>query len=145
MLTTIDQIKILDHANQLGEMILQSDVFEDYYISLNKLRNSKESQRKIQAFLKGKEKYEEVQRFGKYHPDYFTIMKEVRELKREMDLDDFVAQFKRAETDVQSLLDEISLIIGKSVSEHVKVPTGNPFFDQSCSTGCGSGGSCGCA
>ena len=60
-----------------------------------------------------------------------------------MDLDEHVAQFRRAENALQSLLDEISVIVGHSVSEQIKVPTGNPFFDSS--GGCGSGGSCGCS
>ena len=51
-----------------------------------------------------KEQYEDVQRFGKYHPDYKTIMKEIRRLKREMDLDENVSEFRKAENDLQSLL-----------------------------------------
>jgi len=94
-----------------------------------------------------KELYADVQRFGRYHPDYKEIMIKTRERKREMDLDENVANFRRAETELQTLLDEISLIIGRSVSEHIKVPTGNPFFDSgsSCGGGCGSGGACGCS
>lgn len=147
MLATIDYAKILDQAEKLSEMILQCDVINEYYACLNRLKKNEDTQRKIKAFVKAKEKFEEVQRFGKYHPDYFSIMKEVREVKREMDLDVHVARFKKAENDVQTLLDEISLIIGRSVSENVKVPTGNPFFDTGagCNGGCGSGGSCGCA
>ncbi len=61
-----------------------------------------------------------------------------------MDLDPRVADFKVAENELQSLLDEISKIIGHSVSENIKVPTGNPFFERH-SGGCGSGGSCGCS
>ncbi|MEH7107983.1 YlbF family regulator, partial [Bacillus sp. JJ1764] len=33
---------------------------------------------------------------------------------------------------------------GGAVSENIKVPTGNPFFDSGHGSGCGSGGSCGC-
>lgn len=70
----------------------------------------------------------------------------MREIKRELDLNDKVADFKRAENELQSILDEVSVEIGTAVSEHVKVPTGNPYFDglSSCGGGCGSGGSCGC-
>jgi cell fate (sporulation/competence/biofilm development) regulator YlbF (YheA/YmcA/DUF963 family) len=147
MLATTERILLQDQAEELGNMILQSDIVEKYQISLYKLRANKESRRKINAFVKMKDRYEEVQRFGKYHPDYKEVMGQIRDIKREMDLDDFVAEFKRAETDLQSLLDEVSVLIGKSVSINVKVPTGNPFFDSSsgCSGGCGSGGSCGCS
>lgn len=36
-----------------------------------------------------------------------------------------MADFKRAENELQSILDEVSVEIGTAVSEHVKVPTGN--------------------
>jgi cell fate (sporulation/competence/biofilm development) regulator YlbF (YheA/YmcA/DUF963 family) len=147
MLATTERILLLDEAEELAKIILQSDIVEQYQISFYKLKSNKESQRKINAFIRLKDRYEEVQRFGKYHPDYKLVMGQIRDIKREMDLDDLVAEFKRAENDFQQLLDEVSKIIGKSVSIHVKVPTGNPFFDSSssCSGGCSTGGSCGCS
>lgn len=147
MLATIERIELLEHAENLAKMILQSDVAEQYRICLYKLKKNKDAQRKIHHFGSLKDLYEDVQRFGKYHPDYKRVMVEVREAKREMDLDPFVAEFKMAENDLQSLLDEISVHLGGSVSRHIKVPTGNPFFDtsSSCGGGCGSGGSCGCS
>ncbi|WP_053366084.1 YlbF family regulator [Bacillus sp. FJAT-27245] len=146
MLATTERVELLEYAEQLGKMVSESDVAEHYRLCLYKLRTSRESQKKISRFVKLKDQYEEVQRFGKYHPDYKSVMMQIREAKRDMDLDDRVAEFKRAENDLQSLLDEISVLVGGSVSRHIKVPTGNPFFDtgSSCGGGCGSGGSCGC-
>jgi cell fate (sporulation/competence/biofilm development) regulator YlbF (YheA/YmcA/DUF963 family) len=146
MLATIERMEILDSADELSQWILNSDVAENYRKSLYKLRNNDVTQKKIQLFTRMKERYEEVQRFGRYHPDYKTVMKEIRERKREMDMDDNVAEFRRAENELQDLLDKVSLIIGHSVSKNVKVPSGNPFFSgSSCGGGCGSGGSCGCS
>ncbi|XXM73407.1 YlbF family regulator [Lysinibacillus sphaericus] len=146
MLATIERMEILDSADELSNWILNSDVAENYRKSLYKLRNNNVTQTKIQQFTRMKERYEEVQRFGRYHPDYKTVMKEIRERKREMDMDDNVAEFRRAENELQDLLDKVSLIIGHSVSKNVKVPSGNPFFSgSSCGGGCGSGGSCGCS
>lgn len=145
MLATTERVEILDHADDLANMILQSDIAEYYRFCLNRLLLDKDTQRKINAFVKAKDQYEEVQRFGRYHPDYKKIMTEIRELKREMDIDDNVAEFKRAENELQALLDEVSVLIGRSVSHHIKVPTGNPFFESSCGGGCGTGGSCGCS
>ncbi|WP_019152911.1 YlbF family regulator [Robertmurraya massiliosenegalensis] len=147
MLATLERMEILDQAEQLSMMILESEVVEYYMICLNKVKTTRETQRKIRAFSKEKELYEEVQRFGRYHPEYQKVMKSIRELKREMDMDIHVAEFKKAENDLQALLDEVSVLIGKSVSEKIKVPTGSPFFDSSssCGGGCGSGGSCGCS
>ncbi|MBT2654244.1 YlbF family regulator [Bacillus sp. ISL-18] len=143
MLATLERIELLEYAEDLAKMVLTSDIAEQYQISLYKMQNNKETQRKINRFASLKELYEEVQRFGKYHPDYKRVMLQIREAKREMDLDPLVADFKLAENDLQTLLDEISKSIGGAVSEHIKVPSGNPFFETGHS--CGTGGSCGCS
>jgi len=145
MLATLERIELLENAESLAKMVLESDIVEHYQICLYKMQNNKDTQRKIKQFVNLKELYEEVQRFGKYHPDYKRVMMQIREFKREMDLDPLVAEFKLAENDLQSLLDEVSIFIGSAVSEHIKVPTGNAFFDNGHGGGCGSGGSCGCS
>ena len=38
----------------------------------------------IKEFTEMKERYEEVQRFGRYHPDYNIVMKSIRVQKREL-------------------------------------------------------------
>ncbi|MGM7684619.1 YlbF family regulator [Cytobacillus sp. Hm23] len=146
MLATLETVEIIDGAEELSKMILDSEVFENYNICLNKLKKNEDAQSLIDKFVNIKEQYEDVQRFGKYHPDYKKISREVREIKREVDLNEIISEFKKAENSIQVLLDEISIIIGKTVSDSIKVPTGNPFFDaaSSCGGGCGVGGSCGC-
>lgn len=146
MLATIERVLILDGAEQIAKMIMQSNIADNYMNCLYNVKNNNETQRKIREFSKMKEQYEDVQRFGKFHPDYKTIRTAIRELKREMDLDESVAEFRKAENDLQSLLDEVSVLIGHAVSEHIKVPTGNPYFDNLSSCGgCNSGGKCGCS
>ncbi|WP_198863686.1 YlbF family regulator [Bacillus velezensis] len=146
MYATIESVKLQSEAEQLAGMIVQSETAENYRDCYKRLREDEEAGRIIRSFMSVKEQYEDVQRFGKYHPDYREISRKMREMKRELDLNDKVAEFKKAETELQSLLDEISIELGTAVSEHVKVPTGNPYFDglSSCGGGCGSGGGCGC-
>jgi cell fate (sporulation/competence/biofilm development) regulator YlbF (YheA/YmcA/DUF963 family) len=140
-------VELLDESDHVANMVLQSDVAENYRQCLYRLNKDSHAQALIAEFVKIKEQYEDVQRFGKYHPDYKTITRQVRDVKRQVDLHATIAAFKKAENELQKLLDEISVILGQAVSEHVKVPTGNPFFDtgSSCGGGCGSGGSCGCS
>jgi cell fate (sporulation/competence/biofilm development) regulator YlbF (YheA/YmcA/DUF963 family) len=146
VIATLERLELINQAELLAKMILQSELAEEYRRCYYKLKQDKAAQEIIYRFTKMKERYEEVQRFGKYHPDYNEVMKEIRKVKRELDLQESVAAFKKAENALQSLLDEISVLIGKAVSEQIKVPTGNPYFDSisSCSGGCGAGGSCGC-
>ncbi|WP_349410385.1 YlbF family regulator [Pseudalkalibacillus sp. SCS-8] len=145
MLATLEGIEILDGADELAKMVVHSDIAQNYLSAKKKLKQDKKAQKLISEFIKMKEKYEEVQRFGKYHPDYKTVSTDIRVLKREMDLLDSVTEFKKAEKELEKLLNEISGLLAGRVSKNIKVPTGNPFFDNmSCGGGCGSGGSCGC-
>lgn len=144
MVASLESVRVLDQAEDLAKMILESDLADEYRRSLDHLKKDREAQKIIQQFVKTKELYEDVRRFGKYHPDYKSISKNMREIKRKLDLNDSVAAFKRAEKNLQSLLDEISIYIGKAVSEQIKVPTGNPYFEMA-GCGCASGGACGCS
>jgi cell fate (sporulation/competence/biofilm development) regulator YlbF (YheA/YmcA/DUF963 family) len=144
MIATLEYVDILDRSELLGKMVLDSDVMESYNYSLQELNEDKEAQRLIKAFKDIKVHYEDVQRFGRYHPDYNDIMKRVRSVKREMDMNEKVATFKIAERNLQKLLDEISGHVALSVSEQIKAPKdGGALTDSGC--GCGSGGGCGCA
>jgi cell fate (sporulation/competence/biofilm development) regulator YlbF (YheA/YmcA/DUF963 family) len=136
---------ILEETYSFGEIITSSEVFHIYMKAKHQLEQDKEAQEMIGNFLQLKEKYDEVQRFGKYHPDFRTVTKDVREAKRQLDTHPYIADFKKAEKELEQLLGEVSMIIADAVSPNIKVPTGNPFFDQGgCGGGCGSGGSCGC-
>ena len=146
MLATMEIVDLLDHSEAIGDMVMNSETMHQYNQAKFALENDKEAQRLIKQFADMKEHYEDVQRFGRYHPDYNTIMKKVRAVKREMDMHEKVATFKKAEREVQKLLDEISQSVAFSVSDQIKVPkNGMALTDSGCSGGCGSGGSCGCA
>lgn len=144
MIATLEYVDILDHSEQLGKMVMGSDTMEAYQNAQHILNEDIEAQQLIQAFIDIKDHYEDIQRFGRYHPDYNEIMKKVRFTKREMDMNDKVAAFKIAERNLQKLLDEISEFVALSASQQIKAPQdGAALTDSGC--GCGSGGGCSCA
>jgi cell fate (sporulation/competence/biofilm development) regulator YlbF (YheA/YmcA/DUF963 family) len=147
MMMTSEWAFILDEVDELSEMIRQSTEYRALQQAHEAVYSNEVLVQQIEAFNRMKEQYEDVQRFGKYHPDYKTIMKDIRHMKRALDVDERVSNLRLAENRYQDLLDEVSLIIGKSVSQAVKVPVSNPFFsqDSGCGSGCGSGGSCSCS
>ena len=147
MMMTSEWLDILDEADVLSHMILQSEQVANYRLAYKAVYEDEALVQQIQAFQRMKDHYEDVQRFGKYHPDYHTIMKSIRVQKRELDMHEAISALRVAENDVQDLLDEVSLLIGHAVSEAVKVPVSNPFFQtgSSCGTGCGTGGGCSCS
>lgn len=141
----MEYVEILDRCDELTTMILQSDIMAEYNHAYNTLQNNDEAQRHIQSFLNIKDHYEDVQRFGRYHPDYNEIMSNVRRTKRKMDMHESVAAFKVAERSLQRFLDEISEYIAKSVSDTIMVPKeGLALSDGGCSGGCGTGSGCAC-
>ncbi|MBB5179007.1 cell fate (sporulation/competence/biofilm development) regulator YlbF (YheA/YmcA/DUF963 family) [Planomicrobium koreense] len=147
MFMTYEWVQITDSAEELSELILQSEQAETYRQAYRDVYNDKNLADEIQAFARLKDQYEEVQRFGKYHPEYSRVMKQIRVDKRRIDLNEQVAALRFAENDLQDLMDQVSFIIGRSVSEAVKIPSSNPFFssDSSCGSGCGTGGGCSCS
>lgn len=142
MLATVETIDLLDLTDELSEMVNQSELMLNYIEKKQQLKKDQQSQALLKAFEHQKEQYEDVQRFGRYHPDYRVITKETRLLKREVDMLDSVAQFKVAERELQMLLDDISERIAHSVSKQIMVPRDGALFTD---VGCGHGGSCGCS
>ena len=143
---TDEWITIIDHAEELTEMLLSSEVVASYRKAYDDVYSDAKLVKTIQEFTSMKERYEEVQRFGRYHPDYNIVMKSIRVQKRDLDMNERVAELRLTENDVQYILDEIGSIIAKSVSDEVKVPAGSAFFsDSSCGGSCGTGGGCSCS
>lgn len=137
-------IDILEQSEQLGHMVVESDIYIEYREAKKAMKEDPEAQEKINNFLSWKDQYDEVQRFGAYHPDYKTTAKQVRVVKREMDMHETVIRYRQAEKALDNLLTEISTLVAESVSSSIKVPTGNPFYDNQ-SGGCSTGGGCGCS
>ena len=79
---TEETLSILDGIEDIADMIVQSEVYQAYQQAKDALENHDEAHLLYQAFLKSKDKYDDVMRFGKYHPDYKTIMMETRQRKR---------------------------------------------------------------
>ncbi|WP_432359535.1 YlbF family regulator [Sporosarcina sp. UB5] len=146
MMMTDEWLSIIEQSEILSDMLLSSEIIQEYRRANHAVYSDKKLADAIYDFTNMKERYEEVQRFGRYHPDYKTVMKDIRIQKRELDMNEQVAALRLAENDVQRLLNEISSIIAKSVSTSIKVPAGDSFFvDSSCGGGCGTGGSCSCS
>lgn len=146
LLMTDEWLTIIEDADELTEILLSSAVVADYLKAHRAVYTDSLLVESINEFTKMKERYEEVQRFGRYHPDYNIVMKEIRVQKRALDLNELVAELRVLENEVQHLFDEVGSIIAKSVSDSVKLPAGSAFFSSSsCGTGCGTGGDCSCS
>lgn len=141
---TEETLSILDEIENLSDMIVQSEVYQSYLHAKDYLENDDEAHLLYQAFLKSKDQYDDVMRFGKYHPDYKRIMMETRQRKRAYEMLPVLMEYKTKEVALQNLIDEVVTKIAFAVSENVKIEAGNPFF-QTGHNGCATGGSCNCS
>ncbi|MFD1955087.1 YlbF family regulator [Paenibacillus thailandensis] len=135
----LDMASLLLCAYELGDSINQSAEVAEYLYWKQRVENDEEVKAVQRRFAKAKELFEETRRFGRYHPNFHSAKKEVKEIEKELDAFECVSKFKAAELAVDTMLHDVALLIAGSVSESIKVP-GN---EQSLG-GCGSGGSCSC-
>lgn len=118
-----------DQTLHLIDCIKNSQVFKNYVATKQQMDSCPEVNQLKQSFLREKERFERVADYGKFAPDYLEKQRNARRAKRALDFNEKVAQFRIAETDLQTLLDEISQRLAGTVSPEIKVDAGNPFFE----------------
>jgi len=84
--------------------------------------NDEEIVNLIEKFNKVKIKYDEVQKYGKYHPDLKKVQLSLVEVKEELYTNKIVVEYKKLEKVIQDELDEVSKRIAKAVSDNIKHP-----------------------
>lgn len=130
----------LEDQNQLLiQEILASQSYKNYLLKRTEMNTSPEVAKLKKTFQKEKDKFEQIASYGEYAPDYRQLQRSVRLSKRALDLNEKVAAFRLAETDLQQLLDEVGQRIAQTISAEIKVDAGNPFFEtgnHSCKGNC---------
>lgn len=139
---------VLLTAYELGDQIISSAEVADYLYWKTRKEEDLEALELIRKFGKSKERFEECERFGHFHPNYHEALNEVEKVRGLMDQCESLRRFREAEDKLDDLLHAVSTTIAHSVSETIKVPGNNPLPEGggcstgSCSTG-GCGGKCG--
>lgn len=112
----------INKVYELIDDIKQSDVYLQL-VDLNMtIKESAEIQEKQRLFLKLRDKYEDVKKYGKYHPDLKRIQHEFSIAKEALYNIDEVKRYKQNEKELQKVLDQISIELGQSVSSLIPVP-----------------------
>lgn len=138
--STLDMASLLLKAYDLGDTILASEPVSNYLYWKSQVAANSNVIALQREFDKAKELFDECQRFGRFHPNYHEAKDKVKEVERKLDEIPAVAKFKQYEQELDELLHEVSLVIARSVSETIKVPSN----EKSAGGGCGNGGSCSC-
>ncbi len=142
---TMMSFEIMDMLDSLNDMVTDTEEYNNYCYYKKLLETDREVSQMIKKFVALKEDFEEVQRFGKYHPDFSSKRRELNQFKKSLDMTPIVMEYRRAEFQLQSMLDEVLFIVGQAISPHANIVSSNPFFSNSSNSGCATGGSCSCA
>ncbi len=129
---------ILNLTEAVIEEIQNKQAYKDLKRYHQRISENPDVQGLSEAFTKAKNDYFEAKKYGDHHPDLLRYQKAFSETKVAMYRHPDVAAFKKAETDVQRLLDEVSVRLAETVSPHVKAATTYGIFNKggsSCSNG----------
>jgi len=140
--TALDIVTLLQASYELGEMLNASKEMAEYLYWKSVVQQDEEAKRWIAKLQQQKDRFEECQRFGHFHPEYHAALEQVRQVQEKLDAIPSIQRFKQAEDRLDELLYEVSKLIAHSVSESVKVPTDRLVSGRGCGS-CGNGGSCG--
>ncbi len=76
----------------------------------------------LHRFNKSKTKFEEVSKYGKYHPDLKIVQIELAQVKTEVFTNKVIQKYKQMEKELQKVLDDASRQIAQGVSPDIKYP-----------------------
>ena len=140
----LDFSLLLSKAGDLADALLRSVEVADYVYWKNKLELDPEALKMKMRLARAKERFEECERFGHFHPNYHEALDAVRTVEAESEQVESIREYKKAEKALDDLLYDVSVTIAHAVSPSVKVPSNDPLPKSGggCDS-CGSGGSCG--
>ncbi|PTM59719.1 YlbF family regulator [Desmospora activa] len=125
-MSTLDMSELLLEAYQLADQINESEEVKRYLHLKQKVQESDEAQSLIAQFQRKKELFEEAQRFGHFHPDYYAAKKEANAFLKQIRKHPLIGQYLEAEEQVDHLLSEVSRTLAGAVSDSIKVPINDP-------------------
>jgi cell fate (sporulation/competence/biofilm development) regulator YlbF (YheA/YmcA/DUF963 family) len=139
----LDHVVIFEKVDALAQSLLQSYELRHYVTSKEIMEQDVLASQWRQQMMRAKERFEEAQRFGHFHPNYHEALENMREIERVSTEIPAVRTWKDAEVTLDMLLYRVSQLLAGAVSPSIKVPSNFPEVGK-LSGGCGSGGTCQC-
>ena len=141
--------EVLIETYELVDLIIQSEAMENYLSYKEALNQDAEVQELKKQLAKAKVAYEEVNRFGQYHPDYHQAKEKVDQILSDLDRNETIKKYKEAERALDKLLYQVAETLAHSISPSILVPRNDSLMKDdslSCTTGgcgtCSLGNSC---
>ncbi|OTN76294.1 hypothetical protein A5886_001371 [Enterococcus sp. 8G7_MSG3316] len=127
--------ELADQIDHVAQTIKSSDTFAAYTATQQNMYQDDQVQVLIQSFVVEKQAFEQIEAYGAFAPGFKERRRKMRLAKRELVMNDRVSEYRVAETNLQRLLDEITVSIATCFSASIKVDAGSPFFHSKSSCG----------
>jgi cell fate (sporulation/competence/biofilm development) regulator YlbF (YheA/YmcA/DUF963 family) len=125
-MNTLDMTEILLEAYRLADQINNSPEVKRYLECKKRMEEDPEAQKMIKEFQIVKDRYEEAQRFGIFHPNYHEAKDAALSFQKKLRQCPAIRAYFEAEQKLDQLLHAVSLTIARSVSPSIKVPGNDP-------------------
>jgi cell fate (sporulation/competence/biofilm development) regulator YlbF (YheA/YmcA/DUF963 family) len=103
----METTQIYEKVTELAEAITQSELFMEYKNCQQELLLDETFLALKDDFLKLKDAFEEVSRYGSYHPDLERVRKDYQKAKVELMSHQLFKRFKRIEKELDTMIFEI--------------------------------------
>lgn len=138
--------EILLQIYDLAEMINQSEEAAEYIKNKEVVEKDLQIAQLKEELTKEKKQFEEVKRFGQYHPDYQEIKSKLDQTLLTIEQNENIQKFKKAENRLDDLLYQVTHILGQSISKSIKIGRNDAEEENGCAIGscntCSLSGSC---
>lgn len=124
---TEETAAVFDAVDTYIQCLKQHELYQNYQISKAALQNDEEAQMAIKQFNRAKEKFAEIESYGKHTPGYTTQRRDMMKLKRHMDEQESIIHYRQSELALQTELDDVAECLAQTISSEIKVDAGNPF------------------
>ena len=114
--------EIIEKTYDLVEELKQKKEYIRLLELHKKIQSDSTIQTLINTFVKYNKKYEEVTKYGKYHPDLKKVQLEFAKAKEDLYTNETVKEYKTLENQIQKDLNIISKELATSISPKIKHP-----------------------
>ena len=128
MLIINEELLAIDQAiDCLVSYFLKLPEVENYRLKRQKFENDRGLQEQLFAFQELKDSYDAAKAYEAFRPDVRELKRQVLRMKRQIDLNEVVIGYRRAEFDLQTILANLGEEIAQAVSDQIFIDTGLPL------------------
>lgn len=112
--------EIMMKTYELVDEIKDSKSYQELLLLKEKLNQDEHVISLVEQYKKSYDKYVEVKKYGKYHPDLKKVQNEYSKNKELLYTHPLVMSYKKYEKEIEKMLNDISREIANAVSKKIK-------------------------